>query len=205
MKSASFVSNFAASLLVNFLFALKYAAAQQTGSDLFEDNAPMNKAADPVAQQIASIYGADAQTVEAYVQAAVAYQDQIGVPATVVVAIAVYESSFNSYLFLNSGNPFGIKAGADWKGPTFSKWDDGAETPFRVYNSPAEAVLDFGAFIRSRGWYADALACSRYDYVCVVEGLKKTDAQPGYSSNPEWDEKVLELIERLGLEVLSEQ
>jgi len=37
----------------------------------------------------------------------------------------------------------------------------------------------------------------------VVDGLKKTDTEPGYSTNPQWDEKVVEMIEKLGLQTLA--
>ncbi len=205
MKNRPFASNITATLLMNFFFVLKSSTAQQNEPDLNDSNAQviMSVKIRDISYQIATMYGADVGTVESYVQAAVTYEDRIGIPASVVIGIAVYESSFKSYLFLNTGNPFGIKAGGDWTGPTFSKWDDGEETPFRVYNSPEEALLDFGAFVRARSWYADALACPRYDYVCVVDGLKKTDTEPGYSTNPEWDEKVVAMIEKLGLQTLS--
>lgn len=205
MRNRQFASNFTATLLMNFFFVLKYSSAQQDEPDLNENSVQVTTGANihDISYQIATLYKADVNTVESYVQAAVNYEDEIGIPATVVIGIAVYESSFNSYLFQNTGNPFGIKAGGDWTGPTFSKWDDGEETPFRVYNSPEEALLDFGLFIKSRGWYADALSCSSDDYVCVVDGLKKTETEPGYSSNPEWDEKVVAMIEKLGLQALA--
>ena len=205
MRNRQFASNFTATLLMNFFFVLKYSSAQQDEPDLNENSIQATTGANihDISYQIATMYGADVGTVESYVQAAVTYEDQIGIPASVVIGIAVYESSFNSYLFQNTGNPFGIKAGRDWTGPTFSKWDDGEETPFRVYNSPEDALLDFGLFIKSRGWYADALSCSSDDYVCVVDGLKKTDTEPGYSTNPEWDEKVVAMIEKLGLQALA--
>lgn len=205
MRNKPFASNFTATLLMNFFFVLKYSSAQQSEPDLNDTDTQlaMNTNIHDVSYQIATMYGADVNTVEPYVQAAVNYEDEIGIPASVVIGIAVYESSFKSYLFQNTGNPFGIKAGKDWTGPTFSKHDDGADTPFRVYSSAEEALLDFGAFVRARGWYADALTCPRYDYVCVVDGLKKTDAEPGYSTNPVWDERVIETIEKLGLQALS--
>jgi flagellum-specific peptidoglycan hydrolase FlgJ len=200
-----FFSNFATFLLVNFIFASKHLNAQSGESDS-TDNSVFKQWNDKVVDasaRISTTYNADYYTVESFVWAALEYEAQIGIPATVVVGIAVYESSFTSYLFQHSGNPFGIKAGGDWTGPTFTKHDDGADTPFRMYISPEEAVLDFGAFIQARSWYNDARVCPRSDYRCVVEGLKKTDNEPGYSSNPEWDERLIEIIEKLGLQGLS--
>lgn len=200
-----FYSKFTTFLLVNFMFALKHLNAQSGEADTTDNQVfqRWNYKVMDVSNRIATTYNADYYTVESFVWAALEYEEQIGIPATVVIGIAVYESSFTSYLFQHSGNPFGIKAGKDWAGPTFTKHDDGADTPFRMYISPEEAVLDFGQFIRARNWYNDARVCPRSDYRCVVEGLKKTDFEPGYSSNPEWDERLLEIIERLELQGLS--
>jgi flagellum-specific peptidoglycan hydrolase FlgJ len=156
-----------------------------------------------VAARIAATYHADPATVEAFVRAAVKMESRIGIAAPVVIAIAINESGFNSFLFQNSGNPFGIKASSPWSGDTFAKWHDDTITKFRVYHSPEEAILDFGQFVNSRSWYADALACPSTDYTCIVDGLKKTDTQLGYSMNMNWDEVVLGIIGKVGLEVLS--
>jgi len=155
-----------------------------------------------VSARISSMYGVDLQVVESYVQAAVDLERRTGIAAPIVIAVAIHESSFNSYLFTKSGNPFGIKASQPWDGPTFSKRHDGKDTKFRVYSSVDEAILDFGNFIKSRPWFADALACPMDDYACVIEGLKKSDAQPGYSLNPDWGENVLGVIEKVGLKTL---
>jgi hypothetical protein len=156
-----------------------------------------------IASRIATTYHVDVEVVEPYVQAAVNLERSTGISASIVIAIAIHESSFNSFLFTNSGNPFGIKAGKPWDGPTFSKWDDGAESKFRAYSSAEEAVTDFGKFLSSRPWYSDALICQIDDYNCVLDGLKKTASEPGYSSNPQWDEAVMGIIERIGLENLA--
>ncbi len=206
MKNSQFSSNITTFLLVNFLFALRHLNAQsnENNSTDGQPQEQLDKKVMDVSARIAATYGADFYTVESYVWAAVENEDEIGIPASVVIGIAVYESSFKSELFLHSGNPFGIKAGKEWKGPTYTKHDDGADTPFRVYISPEEAVLDFGQFVQARGWYKDALACSKSDYRCVVDGLKKTDSEPGYSTNPAWGDKVIEMVEKLGLQALSQ-
>lgn len=155
-----------------------------------------------ISNRIAVLYNADAATVQSYVQAAVDLESRTGIAAAVVIAIAIHESSFSSPLFSNSGNPFGIKASKPWTGATFSKFHDGEETKFRSYSSPEEAVTDFGDFINSRKWYVDALACSTVNYRCIVDGLKKTDQEVGYSMNPNWDEAVLGIIQKIGLQAL---
>lgn len=180
------------------------ATAQTTREPIaLSQDAPRNNKVTEVSARIASMYGVDGQMVEDFVQAAVNLESRTGIAAPVVIAIAIHESGFNSYLFTNTGNPFGIKASKPWTGPTFSMWHDGEETKFRVYGSAAEAVLDFGEFVHSRTWYADALSCPMDDYPCVIDGLKKTETESGYSMNPQWDEGVLAVIEKAGLQDLA--
>lgn len=156
-----------------------------------------------VAARIATLYNVNASIVEPYVQAAVSLESGIGIAAPVVIAIAIHESSFKSPLFAAAGNPFGIKADKSWEGSTFSKWHDGKVTKFRVYESAEAAVLDFGNFVKSRKWYADALSCPMDDYPCVVNGLRKTAYEPGYSLNPKWDEAILGIIEKFELQTVA--
>jgi flagellum-specific peptidoglycan hydrolase FlgJ len=164
---------------------------------------PLSTNVQVVSARIASMYGADEKIVETYVQAAVNLENQTGISVAVVIAIAVHESSFNSELFINSHNPFGIEASKPWKGQTFSMVHDGRKTKFRVYSSAEEAVLDLGIFIKSRTWYADARACPIDDYPCVISGLKKTKSQRGYSMNPNWGDAVLAILKRYDLQALA--
>lgn len=156
-----------------------------------------------VSARIATMYGADPEVVERYVQASVNLESRVGIAAPVIIAIAIHESSFKSELFIHAGNPFGIKASKPWVGPTYSKWDDGKETMFRAYNSPEEAIMDLGVFVKSRAWYDDVLDCPVNDSRCVIDGLKKTDDEPGYSMNPVWDEAIMDIIQKVGLQALA--
>jgi flagellum-specific peptidoglycan hydrolase FlgJ len=173
--------------------------AQSEMGERYNADAPLVDDVPTVSARIATLYKVDIQIVERYVQAAVNLESRIGIAAPVVIAIAIHESSFKSELFVNAGNPFGIKASAPWVGPTYSKWDDGKETKFRVYGSPEEAIWDFGTFVKSRIWYADVLDCPIDDARCVIDGLKKTEYELGYSTNPNWDEAIMDIIQKLEL------
>ena len=152
------------------------------------------------ADSIAIKYDCDPTTVEEYWKAICEHQYDIGVPAPVVMAIALNESSFKSQLFANTKNPFGIKASNPWEGPTFAMWHDNETTLFRVYASAEEAVLDFRELVQSRGWYSDALSCPFDDFNCFVQGLKMNSNEPGYALDPNWDENIMRLISDNNLE-----
>lgn len=177
-------------------------SAQSENNTSYSINTLQDGDVPAVSARIAAMYGGDVQVVERYVQAAINLESRIGVSAPVVLSIAIHESSFKSELFEHAGNPFRIKAGKPWVGPTYSKWEGGEEIKYRVYGSPEEAILDFGNFVKSRTWYLDVLDCPIDDSRCVIDGLKKTDAEPGYSMNPNWDEAVMEIIQKVGLQSL---
>lgn len=189
--------------LTGILFACSCLVAQNSTDVPYPADVPMSGDVQAVSARIASLYGADAETVELYVTAALNLEGRVGIAAPVIIGIAIHESSFKSDLFANSGNPFGIKAGKPWTGPTFSKWQDGNESKFRVYGSAEEAIWDFSAFVRSRSWYADALSCPVDDSRCVIDGLKRTSLEPGYSLNPDWDESIMDIIQKVGLQALT--
>lgn len=195
---------FWAALCMSILVAVSgETMAQDNQDDTTTVALPIGGDVRSVAALIASMYGGDPATIERFVQSAINLESGIGIAAPVVIAIAIHESSFKSDLFLNAGNPFGIKASKPWIGPTYSKWDDGKETKFRVYASAEEAVWDFGNFVKSRTWYADVFICDVDDSRCVIDGLKKTDQELGYSMNPNWDEAVLNIIQKVRLQELA--
>jgi flagellum-specific peptidoglycan hydrolase FlgJ len=193
-----------ASIFSTFFLSLTCTAFGQSSKTRFiTTDYPTIGDVEAVSARIAYLYDADEHLVQTYVQAAVDLESRTKIAASVIIAIAIHESSFNSPLFQNSGNPFGIKASKPWRGPTVSMWHDYEETAFRVYDSPRQAILDFTAFIKSRPWYADALACPMDDYYCVINGLKKSNTQLGYSLDPSWDETVLDIIYRMDLQPLT--
>jgi flagellum-specific peptidoglycan hydrolase FlgJ len=153
--------------------------------------------------EIAAKYQTCSRTILEFWQAAYDYQYEIGIPASIVMAIAIKASSFKSQLYLQTGNPFGIKASNSWDGPTYLQKKGDTEISYRVYGSPEEAVLDLGNFIHSRWWYADALACPFDDIICFIDGLKADLEEPGYALDPNWNEKIIQIIIENDLDVIS--
>lgn len=158
-----------------------------------------------VAQIISDSFGAPVHLVEEFIREAKEMELQEGVPATAFIGIAILESTgFTSYLYKNAKNPFGMRATRIWKGPTFTMWHEGADAPFRKYENPREAVRDFAAFLESRKWFHDALACPPSDVECFLAGMSANvrKDEPGYASDPEWPNKVRRIIRNYQLERL---
>ncbi len=160
------------------------------------------------AQVLSDSFGAPIPIVERFMREAMQVEKSEHVPAAAFVAIATLESTgFTSYLYRNSGNPFGMKAGPNWKGEVFMMWHEGVMTPFRSYATPTEAVYDFARFLRSRKWFKDALACPTGDYECFIKGMSAhaKRREPGYAADPGWPDKIRRVIKQYGLEVLSKK
>lgn len=158
-----------------------------------------------VAQMVSDSFGAPVDLVTQFILEAKQMERRDGIPATAFIGIAILESSgFTSYLYKNARNPFGMRATKIWKGPTFTMFHEGADAPFRKYDTPADAVRDFAIFLRSRRWFHDALNCPPTDVECFLNGMiaNQKKGEPGYARDPEWPNKVRHVIQTYGLEGL---
>lgn len=161
-----------------------------------------------IAQMISDSFGAEVALIEEFITEAKQLEKDKGIPATAFIGIAILESTgFTSYLYQNAKNPFGMRATAIWKGPTFVMYHEGADSPFRKYDTPGEAVRDFAAFLKSRKWFRDALLCQPTDVECFIKGLSADwkKKEPGYASDPEWPNKVRRVIKTYKLELLKNE
>ena len=121
------------------------------------------------------------------------------VPASITLAQGMYESeNGNSDLARIANNHFGIKCHTDWSGDSYHKDDDAKDECFRKYKSVLESFDDHSLFLRSRDRYAFLFEYKITDYKSWAHGLKKA----GYATNPSYAHKLIELIERYGLNEL---
>ncbi|MDX2135153.1 MAG: glucosaminidase domain-containing protein [Saprospiraceae bacterium] len=158
-----------------------------------------------IAAQIADVYGGPQEYIETFLLEAQKLEHEQGIPAPMVVGIAILESGgFSSFLFENARNPFGMRATYPWKGETFVMFHEGADAPFRKYAHAREAVQDFSVLLYSRVWLADALNCPDGDTNCYLQKLSASEKpkHPGYSRDPRWAEKIKGIIKRYGLDKL---
>ncbi|MFN0213393.1 MAG: glucosaminidase domain-containing protein [Saprospiraceae bacterium] len=158
-----------------------------------------------ISQIVSDSFGAPVALVEEFIREAKEMERDKGIPASAFIGIAILESTgFTSYLYQHAKNPFGMRATKIWTGPTFIMWHEGADSPFRKYENPREAVQDFADFLKSRKWFRDALACPTSDLDCFLTALSADTAkkEPGYAADPEWANKVRRVIKKYGLDNL---
>lgn len=130
--------------------------------------------------------------IERYKDKAIAEMHRTGVPASIKLAQAMFESNYGrSRLALEGNNHFGIKCRPEWDGDKIFLDDDAPKECFRKYFSVEDSYTDHSDILRGRKWYASLFLLPITDYVSWAKGLKKA----GYASLPEYDRHIIQLIE----------
>lgn len=127
-----------------------------------------------------------------YAEQAVEQMVKYRIPASVILAQAIFESNCGqSELALKSNNHFGIKCHLQWGGDTVVKTDDTLNECFRKYKSVEDSYTDHSLFLKSRARYSFLFDLPVTDYKSWCKGLK----QAGYATFPGYAEKLIEIIE----------
>jgi flagellar protein FlgJ len=140
--------------------------------------------------------------VQRHEQAAAAAERTSGIPASFMLAQAGHESGWGRHEIKRAdGTPahnlFGIKAGANWKGPvaevTTTEYINGEPKRlvqrFRAYASHAESFADYAALMKSQARYQAVLAAGD-DPRAFAQGLQRA----GYATDPRYADKLSQAI-----------
>ncbi|GAA0828992.1 flagellar assembly peptidoglycan hydrolase FlgJ [Cupriavidus pauculus] len=127
-----------------------------------------------------------------------------GVPAKLIVGQAALESGWGRREIRNPDgsttfNVFGIKAGANWKGPTTeiltTEYVDGqpqkVRAKFRAYGSYEEACNDYARLISNNPRYANVVTASNAEE--AAHGLQRA----GYATDPAYGEKLVRIMKKV--------
>lgn len=181
----------------------------------------LQKTADAVARAVAEHFGQAKPTVttktvpvvldeEKFVQSVAdcLKGKSLNILPSVTIAQAILESGWGrSELAKNAHNLFGIKAGKDWSGKTYSKKTKEQKptgevyeivADFRAYDSYADSIKDHDAFFVSTDWRRD-------NYAAVLNATNYKDQAKalqacGYATALDYGKQLIGLIERLGLQ-----
>jgi flagellar protein FlgJ len=140
--------------------------------------------------------------VQQHLQAAQAAEARTGIQAGFMIGQAAHESGWGRREIRHAdGSPsynlFGIKAGADWKGPVAQTLTteviDGRAVKsvarFRAYGSYAESFADYAKLMTSSPRYQAVLAQGR-DAGAFASGLQRA----GYATDPDYADKLTRVI-----------
>jgi hypothetical protein len=134
--------------------------------------------------------------VEVHASQAIEQMLEFKIPASVILAQAILESSSGtSELAKRSNNHFGIKCHREWGGDTILKDDDTNNECFRKYSNISDSYRDHSMFLLSRARYAHLFNLAVTDYKGWCYGLKNA----GYATSPTYADRLIILIEDLKL------
>ena len=144
--------------------------------------------------------------VSALIEPAKQAEKSLGVPFQVVIAQAALETGWGKKIIVDkngesSNNLFNIKADKRWQGDHVTKdtleFEQGTmvkkSAPFRVYSSVSESVNDYIKFLSNNPRYEAALEKAN-DVEHFLQGIQKA----GYATDPQYAEKILGTLKRVG-------
>ncbi|MCK5857461.1 MAG: glucosaminidase domain-containing protein [Bacteroidales bacterium] len=147
------------------------------------------------------VASAQKQTSEQYIAKykLIAIQEMLDykIPASITLAQGILESgNGNSRLATKANNHFGIKCHSDWKGKKVYHDDDEKHECFRKYPFVEDSYRDHSLFLSRKKRYADLFDLKLTNYKGWAKGLKKA----GYATNPKYPKRLIDIIERYGLD-----
>ncbi|MCR5129842.1 MAG: glucosaminidase domain-containing protein [Prevotella sp.] len=129
--------------------------------------------------------------IDQYQDIAVQEMLRYNIPASITLAQGIFESGAGrSELCRKGNNHFGIKCHG-WSGATVYHDDDESQECFRAYRTALESYEDHSKFLYESQRYRKLFQLSRTDYKGWARGLKAC----GYATNPQYANKLIELIE----------
>lgn len=142
--------------------------------------------------------------IDTYSIVAIEEMQRSGIPASIILAQGIQESSWGSgELAANSNNHFGIKCKKDWSGDTYFIEDDDRDkygklikSCFRVYNSVYDSYADHSDFLMDNPRYAPLFNLDKKDYTNWAKGLKEC----GYATDPLYADKLIQCIKKYDLQ-----
>ncbi len=133
------------------------------------------------------------QYVFDYKDIAVNDMHKTGIPASIKLAQAMFESNFGrSDLAIKGNNHFGIKCYRSWKGDKLYYNDDKPNECFRQYDWVADSYVDHSRIITSKRRYTSLFELAPIDYKGWAKGLQKA----GYATDPQYADKLIWMIEK---------
>ncbi len=138
-----------------------------------------------------------ANYIARYGNLAVDQMKKYGIPASITLAQGLLESDAGrSTLAVKCNNHFGIKCHSGWTGRKMYHDDDARQECFRCYSDADDSYRDHSLFLVNGSRYQSLFKLSVTDYKGWAKGLKAA----GYATSPTYADKLIEIIERYGLD-----
>ncbi|MBS1501555.1 MAG: glucosaminidase domain-containing protein, partial [Bacteroidetes bacterium] len=130
---------------------------------------------------------------------AISIMHQSGIPASIVLAVAMHESGCgNSLLAQQFNNQFGMKG---YDKHVLIVHNKKKLTPYKKYDSVKDSFEDFARVIMDKKKFAHlAQEFTHFDYVGWAKGIQHS----GYCSSHTWASQVMTIIRKYQLNLLDE-
>jgi len=137
--------------------------------------------------------------IEKFKDNAVRIMHETGVPASIVLAVAMHESGCgNSKIAKNLNNQFGVKG---YDAHTYYYNNKKVTTHYKKYDSVLESFQDFARIMTERKQFSHlAESLTHYDYTSWAKGIQRS----GYCSSHKWASQVLTIIRKYNLNAYDE-
>ncbi|MBS1531612.1 MAG: glucosaminidase domain-containing protein [Bacteroidetes bacterium] len=146
----------------------------------------------------ASAQNTSTSYIEKFKDDAVRIMHESGIPASIVLAVAMHESGCgNSLLAKEFNNQFGVK-GLDKH--VLIVHNREKLTSYKKYGSIMDSFEDFSRIISNRRQLSYLQNLTHYDYVGWAKGIQKS----GYAASRKWSRDVLGLITKYHLNLFDE-
>jgi flagellum-specific peptidoglycan hydrolase FlgJ len=138
--------------------------------------------------------------IEQFKEDAIRIMHETGVPASIVLGVAMHESGCgNSKLAKNLNNQFGVKGGG---GTVYYSHKKPVHTAYKKYGSVYDSFQDFARIMTERTEFSGlSLSLSHFDYQGWAHGIQKH----GYAHDKKWSKYVLGIIDHYHLYLFDEQ
>ena len=137
--------------------------------------------------------------IEKFKDNAVRIMHESGVPASIILAVAMHESANgNSHIAKTLNNQFGVKG---YSTHVYYENNKKIKTSYKKYNSVMDSFQDFARIMTERQQFSHlAETLSHYDYMAWAKGIQRS----GYCSSHKWSSQVLAIIRKYQLNTLDE-
>ena len=152
----------------------------------------------------ATIASAQKNTPQSYIEQfkddAIRIMHQTGVPASIVLGVAMHESGCgNSKLAKNLNNQFGVKGGG---GTVYHVHKKTVHTAYKKYESVYDSFQDFARIMTERTEFSGlSSSLTHFDYQGWAHGIQKH----GYAHDRHWSQYVLDIINHYHLYLFDEK
>jgi flagellum-specific peptidoglycan hydrolase FlgJ len=137
--------------------------------------------------------------IEQFKEDAIRIMHETGVPASIVLGVAMHESGCgNSKLAKNLNNQFGVKG----SGTVYYSHKKAVHTAYKRYQSVYDSFQDFARIMTERAQFSGlSLNHSHFDYQGWAQGIQKH----GYAHDKRWSQYVLGIINHYQLYLFDEK